>query len=341
MRIYARAVSLVFVGMCFFCGPAVHAALLYLDPAESNIYRGDTETIKLRIDTDEGECINTVDATIRFSAAIRAVDVSRGESILNLWLQDPKIDEEARTITFAGGVPGGYCGRIAGDPKLTNVIAEFAFRSPGFSIGADSNEKTADITVGEETQVLLHDGLGTRAELRTMPARLVLLDTPGAEARDSWTDQVVDDEIPPSDFVVTLAQEGTAFSGKYFITFNSQDKQSGIDHYEVMEEPFDDFNLFRWGRADAPWVTTESPYVLKDQSLNSTIRVKAVDKAGLERIVVLVPDVALRTVSIERMVLFGVLSVVVVFLIIFVGYALYRRKRSLEESLNEHDISPL
>ncbi len=329
---------LVLSGCFLFSGASVHAAFLYFDPPELSVYRGDTVTLRLRIDTDEGECINTVDAIVKYPSSIRAVDVSRGESILSVWVEAPVIDEETKTITFAGGIPGGYCGRVAGDPKLTNVIAEIAFRSPGLSIGATEVDKNPEVTIGEGSQVLLHDGFGTRAPLRTASSRITLLDTPGSAQQDSWTDRVVADDIPPSDFAITLTRDDAAFSGKYFISFNSQDKQSGIDHYEVMEEPFDDFNLFRWGRADAPWVTAESPYVLKDQSLNSTIRVKAIDKAGLEQIAVLVPDVALRSVSLERLIFFTILIVVVVALVIFVGFALYRRKRSLEKQLiQEHD----
>ena len=33
-----------------------------------------------------------------------------------------QINKENRTVTFAGGIPNGYCGRVNGDPKLTNII---------------------------------------------------------------------------------------------------------------------------------------------------------------------------------------------------------------------------
>jgi hypothetical protein len=326
MRQIVYHIQAVFFFAVMVIPSGVHAAFLYFDPLQSDIYRGDTITLSVRLDTDEEECVNTVDATIQYDPSIRAVDVSRGESILSLWVQDPIIDDTSHTITFAGGIPGGYCGRIAGDPKLTNVIAKLVFRSPGVSIGASSEDKKASVWFTDTTQVLLNDGLGTRAPLKTQGAELVLLDTPGTEMSDSWSEQVADDLVPPADFSITLADEKEAFSGKYFITFNTQDKQSGIDHYEVMEEPFDDFYLFRWGRADAPWVIATSPYVLEDQSLNSTIRVRAVDKAGNETMAVLVPDVALRSVSMERMVAIWTIIGVVLLMSILVGYALWRRR---------------
>jgi len=313
-----------------------HAALLYLDPAEADIYRGDTLTIALRIDTDEGECINTVDAIIEYGNSIRAVDVSRGDSILNIWLEDPVIDEKNHRITFAGGIPGGYCGRIPGDPRLTNVLAELVFRSPGFNVGG-GDEPDSSISISDSSQVLLNDGFGTKANLRTMGAELSLSDKAGTSANDDWSERVADDKISPSEFSIILANDDDAFSGEYFIVFNSQDKQSGIDHYEVMEEPFEDFYLFRWGRLDAPWITAESPYVLKDQSLNSTIRVKAIDKAANETIAILVPEEALRTISRGRIVAVTIIVLSGLIIAVGIGYGLYRRRRRLIDEYEHKD----
>jgi len=314
------------------------AATLYFDPAEAVIHRGDTITVSLRIDTDEGECINTVDAVIHYDANIRAVDVSRGDSILSLWVEDPTIDETNHTITFAGGLPGGYCGRIAGDPSLTNVIAEIVFRSPGLAVGVGDNP-VARVWLSASSSVLLHDGLGTRSDLRLLDASFSLLATPGPASEDSWRGRVNEDTIPPADFSVIPFKDETAFSGRYFISFSTQDKQSGIDHYEVMEEPIEDLYAFRWGAVDAPWVIEESPYVLKDQSLNSTIRVKAIDKAGNETIAVWVPEEALRKISSERIVTWSVIGGIGILFLCLLGYALWRRKQRLIEQY-EHEPNP-
>ncbi len=310
------------------------AALLYFDPGEASVYRGDTVTLALRLDTDEGECINTVDSVITYGEGIRAVDVSRGDSILNLWVEDPKINETDRTITFAGGITGGYCGRAAGDPSLTNVIAHIVFQSPGFSVGGGDN-RTASVEIADQSSVLLNDGFGTLADLRREGSVITLLSTPGMERTDTWREEVSGDTAPPGDFAITLSQDPTAFSGQHFISWNTQDKQSGIDHYEVMEEPLEDFYAFRWGRADAPWIETESPYVLKDQTLNSTIRVKAIDKAGNETIAVFVPDEVLRTLSRDRLVTVGLLSGVFILLLCVVVYVLLERKRRLLATYDE------
>lgn len=333
-RVYCLGFFIALLCVCVFTPISTQAALLYFDPGEVEVHRGDTVTLALRIDTDEGECINTVDAVIHYDPSMRAVDVSRGNSILNLWVEEPKINETNHTITFAGGLSGGYCGRISGDPSLTNVVLELVFRSPGLSIGGGDNQ-SARVWLGDESQVLLHDGYGTNATVRLQDARINLLSNPGNAPSDEWTTKVQNDEEIPADFDITLAKDEFAFSGKYFITFNSSDKQSGIDHYEVMEEPFKEFYSFKWGRADAPWIKTQSPYVLTDQTLNSTIRVRVMDKAGNERIAVLVPDVALRSMSRDSMILWGLGGSVAVLFGILIVYAIRKRKQKLLAQNNE------
>ncbi len=334
-----------FLAFCFFsvCAfsfgvPDTHAATLYFDPSASSIYRGDSIMVDMRVDTDEGECINTIDALIHYDESIVAVDISRGNSILNIWVEDPVIDEVNRTIRFAGGVPGGYCGRIAGDPSLTNVILQIVFKSPGLSIGGVDTNKSPHVWLDESSQVLLHDGYGTPAPLTLRDATITLNDSAGQNIQDAWRKSVQDDTELPSDFSITLTKDDLAFSGEYFIVFNATDKQSGIDHYEVMEEPFSEFNAFKWGRADAPWVTAESPFVLKDQTLNSTIRVKALDKAGNVRIVTLVPDTALRGISSDMLIFLSVLGGVVLLLVVSVFFVLWKRKKRLEALDDTSDL---
>ena len=85
---------------------------------------------------------------------------------------------------------------------------------------------------------------------------------------------MVDKELP-EDFNPTIERVPNIFDGKYFIVFATQDKKSGINNYMIREGT--------WG-----WFSTvESPYLLKNQTLDRKIFIKAVDKAGNERIVVL------------------------------------------------------
>jgi hypothetical protein len=338
--------SLVFFFSCtFFILPqTIFAASLYIDPAMSAVHRGDSITMAVRLDTNEeqAECINVVDGTLHYTENIQAVDISTGESIFRLWIEPPTINTTDRTITFAGGIPNGYCGRVAGDPKLTNVLFEVIFQAPGFTVGGGGTAATVEFAT--ESMALLNDGFGTRAALMTYPATIDLDPQPGTEMKNSWRDEVSSDSIPPDPFDIQLQLKDATSNNKHYIIFSTNDKQTGIDHYEVMEEPVGQFGSFQWGRADAPWVTIFEPqnfrYELEDQSLNSVIRVKAVDKAGNEYIATLLPDESLRTISDNQMVLFvGALSVVV--LVIVVGFVLrflIRRRRSTVLPIDNEEI---
>jgi hypothetical protein len=328
-------VSFSFFFFLFFIS-RTQAAYLYLDPLESTLLRGDSGIVTIRIDTDEGECINTVDVTLEYDEGIRPVDVSSGDSILSVWLEAPTIHEDTRTITFAGGIPGGYCGRAIGDPGLSNTLASIVFQSPGFAIGGTENT-VPQIRFRDTTRVLENDGLGTEAVLRTDTGTITLQDEPGSSLENVWAREVSEDNEAPADFVITLSQTPNAFSNQYFITWASTDKQTGIDHYEVMEEPLEDLYAFEWGRQDAPWKKAESPYLLVDQSLNSTIRVKAIDKAGNETIAVLVPDQALRTLSENRVITLLVVSVIALLSFAVVAYVLIERRRRILSKLTEDE----
>jgi hypothetical protein len=321
-NIYGLLVMLLLTGIT----TAAEAASLYVDPGTATLNSGDAITMAVRLDTDEakGECVNTIDAVITYPSNIEPVDVSLGNSILRVWVEEPQINKADRTITFAGGIPNGYCGRVIGDPRLTNVLVEIVFRSPGFVIGVEDIVDTniATIDFADTTTVYLNDGLGTKAPLTTYSATITLNDRPGSSLKNEWREKVAADEILPEEFSIELVrdEQGKYFNGKYYIIFQTVDKQTGIDRYEVIEEPRQNIGAFTWGRADAPWVTARSPYVLQDQSLNSVIRVKAVDKAGNEYIATLLPDESLRTSSGIRfydyllIVSLGILVAVVIFI---------------------------
>ncbi len=334
-----RAICLILCsGIFLSSGSYVSAATLYMDPNKIELMRGDTSVFSLRLNTDPGECINVVDAVITYTENIEPVDISRGNSILSIWVEEPKINKENRTITFAGGIPNGYCGRIAGDPRLTNNLVDILFMSPGLSIGTTENGNLAKINYGEQTRVLLNDGFGTEAPRQLFGAEITLSPNAGSQVNNEWLDRVEADEIPPEDFTVSLEQTPNAFGGKYFIVFNTTDKQTGLAYYEVIEEPLELINLFSWGAADAPWRETQSPYVLKDQTLNSTIRVRAVDKAGNEYMATLIPDESRRGIPMPYLLIFGAILVLTVGLLTL-GYVLIRRfkARKSEDHSSDND----
>lgn len=325
------------------------AASLYIDPPRSELNRGDAIELSVRLDVDEQsrECVNAIDAVITYSDNIEPVDISIGDSIFSIWVEQPVINKNERTISFAGGMPNGYCGRVVGDPRLTNNLVKLIFRSPGLVIGSASDDPQARVEFTEQTTAYLNDGFGTAVVPRTFGASMTLSKSPGTSVLDPWSATVNADTIPPEEFTILLRKGGLEFSGKYYISFNTTDKQTGIDIYQVMEEPLEEFGTFSWGRADAPWVTARSPYVLKDQSLNSTIRVRAIDKAGNEYVATLLPDESLRGASRNQLITYAVvgLGILVVLGCLGVIIGFYRqwikkKKSHTDESTSDNDAEP-
>jgi hypothetical protein len=329
----------LFVVCVFSIVSVASASTLYIEPHEAEISPGDTIALEVRIDTEEGECINAVDGIIEYPENIVPVDIALGNSIFPVWVETPTIDRSNRRITFAGGIPNGYCGRIEGDPRLTNTILELIIQTPGRGDNNPDINPLAHILFSNQTVVYLNDGAGTQSVLRTLGSSIVVHQEPGDVLIDQWNARVAEDSTPPGKFSIALSGGESAFGGDYFISFNTTDKQSGIDHYEVIEESFDQVKLFTWGAIDAPWIVSQSPYLLRDQSLNSTIRVKAVDKAGNEYIAILTPEESMRGMSDIK-----ILGVVLFIIFVLIGggaYLLYRRKvRSYRQSdtLESNDV---
>lgn len=289
--------TLTLVLLAFLLNPYVsEAALLYFDPPEINYGVGDTFSVKIRLDTEK-QCVNAVSVVVKFpSDVVKVIDVALGESIINLWVEDPKIDNDKGVVTLIGGVPGGYCGRLEGDPGLTNVLGELVFQTSDKQ-GSHDKRGAFDLEFSGESQVLLSDGRGTKADLAFSDAQFMAGD-PGSSPRNYWLESLKKDTFPPDEFTIELYKDPGIISGKYFISFSTTDKQSGIDHFEVQESDINNDGFQRGKNKASLWKTVPSPYILEDQTLNSIVRVKAIDKAGNSRMAVYVPHEEMRHMSI-------------------------------------------
>ena len=322
-----------FVGVSF-----AHAANLYLEPQSGTYSEGSSFPVKLRIDT-QAECINAAQVILEYpNTSIRAIDVVRGESIFSLWPEDPVIDHEAGTVTFSGGLPGGYCGRVEGDPGFTNVIAEIIFQVPGLTIG-EKGPNTGAISIAESSAVLLNDGRGTNAEVIAGSSVFNIVPPGEAITEFDWFRSVSEDQIKPEPFSIELARNESVWDGQWFIIFNTLDKQSGIDHFEVYETDIEREGYMFGGKEKmSSWKRAVSPYLLEDQSLNSVIRVRAYDKAGNDRLAGLKPDETLReTVKkpISKGVFYTLLAVIGLGVLGGIVVLMYRRLKKKNDEVRD------
>jgi len=329
----------VLVVLTFIAQP-VEAATLYMDPANSTLARGDAEVVAVRLDTNEEaeECVNAVEGVLQLSGPVSVVDVSLGNSIFSIWVEPPTISQDGKQVTFAGGVPNGYCGRIAGDPRLTNNLFDIIVRTTAVASNSGTSA-IGQINFTEQTVAYLNDGFGTKAELQVFPKEFTVLPQQSADVLDPWKDLVAADTISPQEFSISLDQTSPLLRDRYYITFSTTDKQTGLDRYEVMEEPLSRLSSFTRGGANTPWIEARSPYVLKDQKLNSIIRVKAIDKAGNEYIATYIPDEALRTTPLTVIALLVLLGVGILLLLYGSVRFFQKRRNKSEQVAQQHSVA--
>ncbi len=251
---------LVLILIFIFYPVFVFGAKLYFKPAQAEYYQGQTFIVELRINTEK-DCINAIEGNLVFSKdALSVIDFSQGNSILTLWTKTPEINQKEGLISFAGGIPAGFCGQIPGDLKESNLLGKIIFEVK------EGSGRKAEVRFNNTSRVFLNDGLGTEADFNTSKAVFNILKSE-KPPENEWQQQIQEDNIPPEAFQIEIQQEADVFDGKYFIVFSTTDKQTGIDYYEVKE-------------GDRDWKRGQSPYLLENQTLSDIIKVRSWDKAG-------------------------------------------------------------
>lgn len=283
---------LIFMGLILPI--ATLAAVFSFNVSDEVIRVGDQFEVTVMMDT-EGERVNAVQGTLVFPEhLLEAQSFDDGNSIINFWIEKPGIN-------FAGAIPGGYSGK----GKLFSVV--FYAKSEG----------VASLNI-KEALALLNDGRGTPAQLSMRTEKINI----SGLAPDESPRTVVrpEDKIPPVGFTPEISQNPVLFDGKYFLIFATQDKESGVDFYEVSEEK----GALRWlfGPNRENFMKGESPYLLKDQSLESWIFIRAVDRAGNERLTILRPS----NVFIGQRVLTIIFWIIVITLLVLGGWRVLGRK---------------
>jgi GxxExxY protein len=258
------AISGLFAAICGV--PGVQAAEISLDSKTKEIGVGGQFEAAIFLNT-ENEDINAVGGKVVFPETfLKLKEIRDGNSIINFWVDKPRITTNKNTngneIMFSGITPGGFNGE----------------RGFLFSVIFQAKQEGRGSIEIQDAKFLLNDGLGTPAKITAKTLEFVAIRDGIRD--DSWS--VPKDAEPPEDFTPEISQDPNIFDGKYFLVFATQDKNSGIDHYEVCEG-----NRIKC-------VIAESPYLLQNQKLNQKIFVKAIDKSGNERMTTIEPRYPLK-----------------------------------------------
>ncbi|MCK5491360.1 MAG: hypothetical protein KAI67_05980 [Candidatus Pacebacteria bacterium] len=124
------------------------------------------------------------------------------------------------------------------------------------------------------------------------------------------TARVMIDTTSPEEFTPQI----TDIEEKKYLVFTAKDTVSGISHYEVSQTSLSWLGNIKPGQ-EIKWKTVKSPYLLKDQSLKSVIKVKAVDKAGNERLAEIVPPSVLKFLPCQIVFLILIGSIIIILII--------------------------
>jgi len=254
-------------GLLSLVSNSAGAAELYFGAHSKEVGLGKTFEIGVLLNT-QNQSINAAEGKIIFPSNLEVVDILDGNSIINLWVERPHRDKNGE-VFFSGIVPGGYFGE-------RGYLFSLVLRA----------KSTGQVTITtSDERILLNDGEATSASVNRAPISLSVVEKTAVEAF-----LPPHDSDPPEAFTPIVAQDPNLFDNQYFMVFLTQDKGSGIDHYEILETRNPSAKLKAGKSEEAKgWRIGESPYLLQDQKLTSFIFVKAIDKVGNERIAMLPP----------------------------------------------------
>lgn len=203
------------------------------------------QTIEVRIDP-QSKNLNVVEGTINFESNIldkTIVDIETGGSVLTIWTKKPEYLQNEKIISFAGGSQVG-----------------FDKESLLFRIKISSNISGNLIILSTNSKAYLSDGLGTIDEIPISSININLEKTD-----TNLLNRGSLDKVSPYFEFVNIGKDANTYDGKYFISFNAIDDNSGISYFEIKE-------------GNEITKTTDLVYILKDQNRKTPISITAYDK---------------------------------------------------------------
>lgn len=264
--------TILLVSVLLFVAGQIFAARVFIDSKSQEVKIGAQFEASIFLDTEEAY-INAIEGKIIFPADLLELkEIRDGNSIVNFWIERARV-ESAGQVIFSGITPGGYIGE----------------RGLIFSIIFKSKKEGRGIIEIHSAKTLLNDGKGTEAMVTTSDLQFLIS---GQMSPSEISIPEIVDSDSPEPFELIIAQDSEIFDGKYFLVFTAQDKGAGIDHYEILEAS--QRGSLQGLIKKEEWQGGESPYVLRDQKLKSYIYVKAIDRAGNERIATLHPQNSLK-----------------------------------------------
>ena len=294
-----KKIYFILLFSALFLPYSVFASNVYIDTSRPDFFVGDTIMFSVRVDS-ENKNINAAEGSVLLdylTESVSLIDINTSGSKFSLWPGKPLPSESNTSISFTGGAPGGLNSK---DAIIFNIVLKL--------------QKVGQITLTPNNfSVYLNDGKGTKDEVGVKNLVIVVLPKKlDSQSVDDWNDVTLNDKTPPEFIEAIISRDSYVFDNKYFVSFFAIDNGSGIAYYEIKE-------------GDRDFVRAESPYLLQDQSLKSTVQIKAVDKAGNESITK--AEIAVLPAPFYKNILFWITTLLIAVLIFYVLRLILKRRK--------------
>ncbi|MES2315743.1 MAG: cohesin domain-containing protein [Patescibacteria group bacterium] len=129
-------------------------------PRSGSFVEGSTFQVPILLNT-KGRSINGIEVRVNFNKdKLSIINSTGGTSIIGVWVEPPQFDNTRGTASYVGVVPNG----ITTGSGLIGTIT-FMAKAPG----------AATVSVAASSNILLNDGLGTRAQVDLGRAEYTIL----------------------------------------------------------------------------------------------------------------------------------------------------------------------
>lgn len=229
---------------------SAYAAKVKFEPALGEYKVGDSFDLNIVLDTD-GKEINAAEVVIVTPDLLAIKMVAKSKSFIQLWIEEPSFT--LNSVKFAGGVPGGI--------KLKNgLIGKVTFEAKAVGQGA--------IVLDPLSAIFLNDGNGTRENLVLEEGAGFFSVRPKKEGEENEYLNTAEkkDQRRPKSFKLEIANDPRVFGGKKFVSFFTEDRDSGVSRYEIKV-------------GEESYQIAQSPYLIDELPARTVMRVRAYDSA--------------------------------------------------------------
>jgi hypothetical protein len=264
----------------------------------------DAYALDLNLNT-QGDEINTLELYLKYpNETFDLEEILTGDSIIHFWIKKPQAD--SNLIYLAGSIPAGYLGTQG---KILTLI--FKPKTEITTLNLDIISDTKNIS-----RVFLNDPEATE---RIIPANHYSFNLSAGESGQLITS--IADKTKPEPFSIAISPSNTLPLNNVFVIFNTEDKGSGIDHYEMTQtDSTDDIS----NNQNLVWQKVESPVVINLAQAKHFLAIKAVDHS--DNVEIAIADLKPSKNKAISQNPFTVLAILFILIMIISFFFYYKRK---------------